>query len=102
MTLVETRQQIAELESKVEKLKDKKHVLFLELKKILTEEDNKKKQMKEPRYILHEPAAQMYLPVPNRNLPYKVSALSSAHSLMTNVRLSVNFLFWLQFFFVFL
>ncbi|XP_077290283.1 uncharacterized protein LOC143914066 [Arctopsyche grandis] len=44
MTLGETREQIQQLEHKLTKLKDEKHQLFLQLKKVLNEDDNRKRQ----------------------------------------------------------
>ncbi|XP_026674324.1 G protein pathway suppressor 2 isoform X2 [Ceratina calcarata] len=45
MTLGETREQIATLESELAQLKDQKHQLFLQLKKVLNEDDNRRKQL---------------------------------------------------------
>lgn len=45
MTLGETREQILELETKLTQLKDEKHQLFLQLKKVLNEDDNRRKQL---------------------------------------------------------
>ncbi|XP_008200170.1 G protein pathway suppressor 2 isoform X2 [Tribolium castaneum] len=44
MTLGETREQISQLESKLQKLKEEKHQLFLQLKKVLNEDDNRRRQ----------------------------------------------------------
>lgn len=45
MTLGETREQISQLEAKLTKLKEEKHQLFLQLKKVLNEDDNRRRQM---------------------------------------------------------
>lgn len=45
MTLGETREQITQLESKLTQLKEEKHQLFLQLKKVLNEDDNRRRQL---------------------------------------------------------
>lgn len=50
MTLGETREQISTLESELSQLKDEKHQLFLQLKKVLNEDDNRRRLIKETRY----------------------------------------------------
>ncbi|XP_018331704.1 G protein pathway suppressor 2 [Agrilus planipennis] len=45
MTLGETREQIQQLEAKLRKLKEEKHQLFLQLKKVLNEDDNRRRQL---------------------------------------------------------
>lgn len=45
MTLGETREQISLLEAKLTHLKEEKHHLFLQLKKVLNEDDNRRKQI---------------------------------------------------------
>lgn len=45
MTLGETREQISQLEAKLTHLKEEKHQLFLQLKKVLNEDDNRRKQI---------------------------------------------------------
>lgn len=50
MTLGETREQISQLETNLQKLKDEKHQLFLQLKKVLNEDDNRRRQ-KEHKYL---------------------------------------------------
>lgn len=45
MTLGETRDQISHLEAKLTQLKDEKHQLFLQLKKVLNEDDNRRRQL---------------------------------------------------------
>ncbi|CAH1169874.1 unnamed protein product [Phaedon cochleariae] len=44
MTLGETREQISQLEAKLTQLKEEKHQLFLQLKKVLNEDDNRRRQ----------------------------------------------------------
>lgn len=52
MTLGETREQISQLEIKLTQLKEEKHQLFLQLKKVLNEDDNRRRQLvKESKYI---------------------------------------------------
>jgi G protein pathway suppressor 2 len=50
MTLGETREQISQLETKLQKLKEEKHQLFLQLKKVLNEDDNRRRQ-KENKWV---------------------------------------------------
>ena len=45
MTLGETREQISQLEMKLVQLKEEKHQLFLQLKKVLNEDDNRRRQL---------------------------------------------------------
>lgn len=45
MTLEENREQIAKLEQTLAQLKDEKHKLFLQLKKVLNEDDNRRRQL---------------------------------------------------------
>lgn len=53
MTLGETRKQITTLERHLDKLRDEKHQLFLQLKKVLNEENAmRKRRFEEMRYIL--------------------------------------------------
>ena len=55
MTLGETREQIQQLESSLKALKDEKHQLFLQLKKVLNEDDNRRRQLvKESKYWIFE------------------------------------------------
>jgi len=49
MTLGETREQIATLESELCQLKEEKHQLFLQLKKVLNEDDRRRQLIKETR-----------------------------------------------------
>lgn len=52
MTLGETREQISQLEAKLQVLKEEKHQLFLQLKKVLNEDDNRRRQLiKESRFV---------------------------------------------------
>lgn len=46
MTLGETREQIQLLDDKLSSLRNEKQQLFLQLKKVLNEDDNRKKQMR--------------------------------------------------------
>lgn len=51
MSLGETREQISQLELKLSQLKEEKHQLFLQLKKVLNEDDNRRRQLvKENKY----------------------------------------------------
>lgn len=43
MTLEETKEQVAQSESKLSQLKEDKHQLFLQLKKVLNEDDTRRK-----------------------------------------------------------
>lgn len=45
MTLGETRELIHYFETKLQQLKEEKHQLFLQLKKVLNEDDNRRRQM---------------------------------------------------------
>ncbi|PSN46158.1 hypothetical protein C0J52_20937 [Blattella germanica] len=45
MTLGETRDQISQLELRLAQLKEEKHQLFLQLKKVLNEDDNRRRQL---------------------------------------------------------
>lgn len=52
MTLGETREQISQLEQRLAQLKEEKHQLFLQLKKVLNEDDNRRRQLvKESKYV---------------------------------------------------
>ncbi|KAJ8963175.1 hypothetical protein NQ318_018640 [Aromia moschata] len=78
MTLGETREQITQLESKLTQLKEEKHQLFLQLKKVLNEDDNRRRQLvKEnteqmiaiqslPSNMVHQ---QLYIQQPSRLAP---------------------------------
>lgn len=50
MTLGETREQISTLENELAQLKDEKHQLFLQLKKVLNEDDRRRQLIKETRF----------------------------------------------------
>lgn len=51
MTLGETREQISQLEERLAQLKDEKHQLFLQLKKVLNEDDRRRQLVKESKYV---------------------------------------------------
>lgn len=51
MTLGETREQISTLENELAQLKDEKHQLFLQLKKVLNEDDRRRQLIKETRFV---------------------------------------------------
>lgn len=53
MTLGETREQITNLENELLQLKDEKHQLFLQLKKVLNEDDNRRRQLIKEKFVLH-------------------------------------------------
>lgn len=55
MTLGETREQISNLENELSQLKDEKHQLFLQLKKVLNEDDNRRRLIKETRLLFYVP-----------------------------------------------
>lgn len=52
MTLGETREQISTLENELRKLKEEKHQLFLQLKKVLNEDDRRRQLIKETRFVI--------------------------------------------------
>lgn len=57
MTLGETREQISALEARLAALTEEKHQLFLQLKKVLNEDDNRRRQavVKESaKYVLRK------------------------------------------------
>ncbi|XP_062543517.1 basic salivary proline-rich protein 1 isoform X2 [Armigeres subalbatus] len=65
MTLGETKEQIQMLEKQLQELRNEKQQLFLQLKKVLNEDDNRKRQMKESveMFAVHNiPQQQIYLP----------------------------------------
>lgn len=45
MTLGETKEQLSQLEARLAQLKEEKHQLFLQLKKVLNEDDNRRRQL---------------------------------------------------------
>lgn len=47
MTLGETREQISTLENELIQLKNEKHQVFIQLKKVLHEDDNRRRHIKE-------------------------------------------------------
>jgi len=92
MTLGETREQISQLEQRLQQLKEEKHQLFLQLKKVLNEDDNRRRQaVKESDVIetygypggmslgIPQLFLQQNIPLANRNPLYKVP---SSHSLL--------------------
>lgn len=52
MTLGETREQISNLDNELSQLKAEKHQLFLQLKKVLNEDDRRRQLIKETRFLL--------------------------------------------------
>lgn len=62
MTLSETREQIGKLDAHLTELKAEKHQLFLQLKKVLNEDDVRRRQLllKESRYLLLTPIMLKY------------------------------------------
>lgn len=52
MTIGETREQISVLESELAQLKHEKHQLFVQLKKVLHEDDNRRRLIKETTYVI--------------------------------------------------
>ncbi|XP_024938896.1 extensin isoform X2 [Cephus cinctus] len=96
MTLGETREQISNLENELSQLKDEKHQLFLQLKKVLNEDDNRRRQIKEssvcpdvlsavggyPGTCANVVHPQLFLPLPTRSPLYKVAAATPTHTLL--------------------
>lgn len=97
MTLGETRDQISQLEVRLAQLKDEKHQLFLQLKKVLNEDDRRRQLVKEsndnmmsmhgyPTVALSghpQLFLQQNLSVPGRPPIYKVApAHGTQHSLL--------------------
>lgn len=88
MTLGETREQISQLEQRLAQLKDEKHQLFLQLKKVLNEDDNRRRQLvKESNEVMEmygypgvtlgghpQLFLQHNMPLAGRNPLYKVPA----------------------------
>ncbi|XP_035791087.1 trithorax group protein osa-like [Anopheles albimanus] len=63
MTLGETKEQILILEKNLEELRNEKQQLFLQLKKVLNEDDNRKRQMKEEMMAIQNiQPQQIFLP----------------------------------------
>ncbi|KAJ8674356.1 hypothetical protein QAD02_005618 [Eretmocerus hayati] len=93
MTIEETKEQISSLENELSQLKNEKHQLFVQLKKVLHEDDNRRRLIKETN-VCTEPIQQvggyidpgtvvhphLYLPLPTRSPLYKVSAATPPHS----------------------
>lgn len=50
MTIGETREQMSSLENELAQLKNEKHQLFVQLKKVLHEDDNRRRLIKETKY----------------------------------------------------
>lgn len=72
MTLGETKEQIQMLEKTLQELRNEKQQLFLQLKKVLNEDDNRKRQMKESveMFAIHNmPQQQIFLPQRTANMP---------------------------------
>nr|XP_033334032.1 extensin isoform X2 [Megalopta genalis] len=98
MTLGETREQISTLENELSQLKDEKHQLFLQLKKVLNEDDNRRRQLIKEANVCSEvltavggyPGAgprvvhpQVFLPLPQSSSPlYKVTVGTPTHTLL--------------------
>ncbi|XP_012255287.1 protein enabled homolog [Athalia rosae] len=97
MTLGETREQISNLESQLSQLKDEKHQLFLQLKKVLNEDDNRRRQLIKETSVSSEVLSavsgypgtgasvvhpQLFLPLPTRSPLYKVAAATPTHSML--------------------
>ncbi|XP_071568682.1 uncharacterized protein [Temnothorax nylanderi] len=99
MTLGETREQISNLDNELSQLKAEKHQLFLQLKKVLNEDDRRRQLIKETRFpsvcsevsttvggypatgprVVH---SQLFLPLPRSNSPlYKVAVGTPTHLL---------------------
>ncbi|XP_063991838.1 G protein pathway suppressor 2 isoform X2 [Diachasmimorpha longicaudata] len=100
MTLGETREQISVLEAELSQLKDEKHQLFLQLKKVLNEDDNRRRQLTKEASVCSEvltsvsnypPAGtnvmhpQLFLPLPTRSPLYKVATATPTHTLLPSV-----------------
>ncbi|CAL7951069.1 unnamed protein product [Xylocopa violacea] len=97
MTLGETREQISNLENELSQLKDEKHQLFLQLKKVLNEDDNRRRQLIRENSVCSEvltavgyPGAgprvvhpQLFLPLPRSSSPlYKVIIDAPPHTFL--------------------
>ncbi|PIK49609.1 putative G protein pathway suppressor 2 [Apostichopus japonicus] len=71
LTLEQTKEQIIHLEDKLVSLRGEKHDLFLQLKKVLNESENRRKQIKEHEmrasmtdYTMTHPTHHQYPPIP--------------------------------------
>ncbi|XP_047355307.1 protein enabled homolog isoform X1 [Vespa velutina] len=99
MTLGETREQISNLENELAQLKDEKHQLFLQLKKVLNEDDNRRRQLiKEtrgcsevltavggyPGTVSQVVQSPLFLPLPRSSSPLynKVAVGAPTHTLL--------------------
>lgn len=98
MTLGETREQISNLENELSQLKDEKHQLFLQLKKVLNEDDNRRRQLIKETSVCSEVLTavggypgtgprvvhpQLFLPLPRSSSPlYKVAVGTPTHTLL--------------------
>ncbi|KAG8036612.1 hypothetical protein G9C98_003934 [Cotesia typhae] len=94
MTLGETREQICSLETELSQLKDEKHQLFLQLKKVLNEDDNRRRLLTKETNICSDVLTvgnyqttganvvhqQLFLPVPTRHSPSPPPSASSYHT----------------------
>ncbi|XP_044009581.1 LOW QUALITY PROTEIN: G protein pathway suppressor 2 [Aphidius gifuensis] len=98
MTLGETRDQISNLEAELSQLKSEKHQLFLQLKKVLNEDDNRRRLTKESSvcteamtvvggYSASGPSthSQLFLPLPTRSPLYKVPTVAPTHNILPTV-----------------
>ncbi|XP_032673838.1 protein enabled homolog [Odontomachus brunneus] len=97
MTLGETREQISNLENELIELKDEKHQLFLQLKKVLNEDEYRRRQLVKETSVCSEVLTtvggyqttgprvvhpQIFLPLPRSNSPlYKVAVSAPTHLL---------------------
>ncbi|XP_049838697.1 G protein pathway suppressor 2 isoform X3 [Schistocerca gregaria] len=95
MTLGETREQISQLETRLAQLKDEKHQLFLQLKKVLNEDDRRRQLVKESSDMMSMHAypamalgghpqifLQQNIPLAGRAPIYKVAPPHGQHTLL--------------------
>ncbi|XP_017757507.1 PREDICTED: G protein pathway suppressor 2 isoform X2 [Eufriesea mexicana] len=96
MTLGETREQISNLENELSQLKDEKHQLFLQLKKVLNEDDNRRRQLIKESNVGPEVLTavgypgtssrvvhpQLFLPLPRSSSPLYKVAVAPTHTLL--------------------
>lgn len=95
MTLGETREQISQLETRLAQLKDEKHQLFLQLKKVLNEDDRRRQLVKESSDMMSMHAypamalgghpqifLQQNIPLAGRTPIYKVATPHGQHTLL--------------------
>lgn len=81
MTLGETREQISQLETKLQLLKEEKHQLFLQLKKVLNEDDNRRRQLvKVSKYVVSIHICRFYF-----NYCFDFSEMITLQSLPTGI-----------------